>query len=81
MKTFALVSTEKWAEEDVRGANVQNLSANIVFSIQLGNVKIQEIAGQAEEFSILTKLHLVNYQKYFWSVLKGNKSEMIVYQF
>ena len=64
MKTFALVSTEKWAEEDVRGANVQNLSANIVFSIQLGNVKIQEGAGQAEEFSILTKLHLVNYQKY-----------------
>ena len=59
------VNTEWWAEEDVRGANVQNLSANIVFSIQLGNVRIQEGAGQAEEFSILTKLHLVNYQNVF----------------
>ena len=58
------VSTERWAEGDVSGANVQNPSANIVFSIQLENVKIQEGAGQAEEFSILTKLHLVNYQKY-----------------
>ena len=58
------VNTERWAEGDVRGANVQNPSANIVFSIQLENVKIQEGAGQAEEFSILTKLLLVNYQKY-----------------
>ena len=65
------VNTERWAEEDVRGANVQNLSANIVFSIQLENVKIQEGAGQAEEFSILTKLHLVNYQKIFLISYKG----------
>ena len=29
MKISALVSTERWAEKDVRGANVQNPSANI----------------------------------------------------
>ena len=65
------VSTECWAEGGVRGANVQNPSANIVFSIQLGNVKIQEDAGQAEEFSILTKLPLVNYEKIFLISYKG----------
>ena len=59
------VNTERWAEGDVKSANVPNPSANIVFSIQLGNVKIQEGAGQAEKFSILTKLLLVNYQNGF----------------
>ena len=59
------VSTERWAEGDVRGANVQNLSANIVFSIQLENVKIQEGAEQAEEFLILTKLYRVEKQSVF----------------
>jgi len=59
------VSTERWADWDVKVADVHNPSAKIVITIQLGNVKIQEGAGQAEEFSILTKLHLVNYQKCF----------------
>ena len=65
MKTFAHVSTEKWAEEDVRGADVQNPNVKMNISIQTANVRILEGAGQAEEFSILTKLHLVNYQKIF----------------
>ena len=62
---LGLISVHVSTERYVRGAGVHNLSAKIVFSIQLGNVKIQEGAGQAEEFSILTKLHLVNYQKCF----------------
>ena len=62
---LGLISVHVSTERCVRGADVHNLSAKIWISIQLGNVKIQEGAGQAEEFSILTKLHLVNYQKCF----------------
>ena len=62
---LGLISVHVSTERYVRGADVHNPSAKIVISIQLGNVKIQEGAGQAEEFSILTKLHLVNYQKCF----------------
>ena len=59
MKTFALVSTEKWAEKDVRGANVQNPNVKMKISIQTANVRMTEGAGQAEEFLILTKLYRV----------------------
>ena len=65
MKTFALVSTEKWAEEDVRGADVQNPNVKMNISIQTANVRIPEGAGQAEEFLILTKLYRVEKQSVF----------------
>ena len=59
MKISALVSTENWAEEDVRSANVQNPNVKMNISIQTANVRIPEGAGQAEEFLILTKSHHV----------------------
>ena len=59
MKISALVSTENWAEEDIRNVNVQNPNAKMNISTQTVNVKILEGAGQAGEFSILTKLYRV----------------------
>ena len=65
MKISALVSTENWAEEDVRSANVQNPNVKMNISIQTANVRIPEGAGQAEEFLILTKLYCVKKQSDF----------------
>ena len=59
MKISALVSTENWGEEDIRSVNVQNPNAKMNISTQMVNVKIPEGAGQAGEFSILTKLNRV----------------------
>ena len=65
MKISALVSTEDWAEEDVRRANVQNPNVKMNISIQTANVRILEGAGLAEEFLILTKLYRVEKQSVF----------------
>ena len=65
MKISALVSTEDWAEEDVRRANVQNPNVKMNISIQTANVRIPEGAGLAEEFLILTKLYRAKKQSDF----------------
>ena len=59
MKISVLVSTENWAEEDVRSVNVQSHNVKMNISTQTVNVKIPEGVGQAGEFSILTKLYHV----------------------